>query len=80
MKKGKIKVKCCPFCGKMPVVLPSGPMAWRVWKNSWGMVLCANIRCHAHPVVRCDARPSFYRESDKCRKKAIRRWNKRYEG
>jgi hypothetical protein len=72
------KVKRCPFCGKMPVVFPFDPIV--SGDDSWGAVMCWNIRCHAQPVVRCDAKVTDNRGSDKYKKTAIRRWNKRYEG
>ena len=64
----------CPFCGSIPDVRPSDP---KNNGNAWGEVRCVNGRCPAKPRVDDGARIADDRGSDKYKRLAIKRWNKR---
>jgi hypothetical protein len=64
----------CPFCGRLPSVLPTRP---DVEGNAWGAVQCMNERCPAQPTVRDGAQVADSRGSGAYRDLAIKRWNRR---
>jgi len=68
------ELKACPFCGVVPQIEPQNP---KVEGNAWGRVKCINLNCPAMPEVLDGEMVSDDRGSEKYKKAAIRRWNRR---
>jgi len=70
----------CPFCGKLPKILPTNP---EVEGTAWAAVVCVNKRCATYDghdegvrvsdgALTCDGRGT-----DAYKAAAIKRWNNR---
>lgn len=70
----KLKPSPCPFCGKVPAVLPKRP---DLDGDAWGQVSCQNRRCEAQPTVVDGSAMSDMRGPGAYKDMAIKRWNKR---
>lgn len=77
MKKDKTKIEPmpCPFCGKTPKVFP---LDSEIGGNAWAEVRCVNKKCSANPCVSDGTKIIDERGSEKYKKAAIKRWNKRF--
>lgn len=75
-----IKPKVCPFCGHIPVVLPTAKdVELKREGSGYGKVQCINENCPAKPFVFDGEDIIDNRGSEVYKEAAIKIWNKRYD-
>ncbi|MBI3229877.1 MAG: hypothetical protein HYZ45_06775 [Burkholderiales bacterium] len=78
MQEKKLEPLSCPFCGEMPVILPTvEDVDAGVCGAAYAEVRCINMRCPAQPSVHDGAEIADDRGSQAYKKLAIARWNQR---
>lgn len=70
----KVSPLPCPFCGKLPAILPSNPKADG---DAWARVICVNKKCNVNPFVEDGEQVADNRGSAAYKQAAIKRWNVR---